>query len=102
MKKHYLYKSLPKNMSPHGHLFEVGKWYKTKEKLNICHVGFHASKNIIDAMNFVNAEVLAKVEVRGKSIKQDDKQCWSEMRVVKAYKWEKEDSVSLAIYAAEL
>ena len=97
-----LYKSLPKDMSPHGHKFRVGKWYKIDGELEICCKGFHASQNIIDSMNYVPAEVLAKVEVKGKSIKQDDKQCWSEMKLIKTYKWTKKDSISLAIYAAEL
>ena len=97
-----LYKSLPKDMSPHGHKFRVGKWYKIDGNLEICSKGFHASKNIINSMNYVPAEVLAKVEVRGNAIKQDDKQCWSEMKLIKTYKWTKKDSISLAIYAAEL
>ncbi|GAJ05633.1 unnamed protein product, partial [marine sediment metagenome] len=97
-----LYKSLPKDMSPNGHKFRVGKWYKVEGNLEICRKGFHASKNIIDSMNYVPAEVLAKVEVRGESIKQDDKQCWSEMKLIKTYKWTKKDSILLAIYAAEL
>ncbi len=102
MKTRTLYKSLPKNLAPNGFKFKVGEWYKIDKPLRICGVGFHASENIIDAMGYVPAEVLAKVEVRGKSIKQDDKQCWSEMRLVKTYKWTKKDSVSLAIFAAEL
>ena len=97
-----LYKSLPADMAPHGHKFIVGKWHKISGTLKICSKGFHASENIIDAMGFVNAEVLAKVEVRGESIVQDNKQCWSEMKIIKAYEWTKKDSVSLAVYAAEL
>lgn len=89
-------------MSPHGHKFEVGVWYKTEGELEICQNGFHASKNIINAMGFVPAEVLAKVSVRGESEIQNDKECWSEMKLVKIYKWTKKDSVSLAIFAAEL
>ena len=81
--------------------WEVGKW-KKEDKIDICHSGFHASVNPIHAMGYVNCEILAKVEVRGKSIIQDDKQCWSEMKIVKVYDWKKEDSVALAIYAAEL
>ena len=96
-----LYKSLPANMKPNGHKFVVGKWYKVDGELEICKRGFHASKNIIDAMVYVDAEVLAKVQVRGKSIVQEDKECWSEMKLVKTYKWKKKDSVSLAIFAAE-
>lgn len=33
---------------------------------------------------------------------QDDKQCWSEMRIVEWHRWTKKDSVALAIFAAEL
>jgi len=73
-----------------------------KGDLEICENGFHCSRNIIDAMGFVVMEVLARVEVRGKSIIKDDKECWEEMRLVKLYKWTKKDSVSLAIFAAEL
>lgn len=89
-------------MSPHGHKFVMNKWYKIEEPLILCKRGFHASVRAINAMSYVNCEVLAKVEVRGKSIKEQDKQCWSEMRLVKKYKWTKKDSVSLAIYSAEL
>lgn len=96
-----LYKSLPKNLSPHRHKFVVGKWYK-ENNISICHRGFHASKRAIDAMSYVNCEVLALVEVRGKSEKEKDKECWSEMRLVKTYKWTKKDSIALAIYSAEL
>ena len=99
----YLWKSMLKGMkSSNGKIkWKVGKWFKEND-ISICNKGFHASENPIHAMGFVNCGVLAKVEVRGKSIIQDDKQCWSEMRIVKAYKWTKEDSVSLAIFAAEL
>jgi hypothetical protein len=99
-----LWKSMQKDMkSQHGKIkWEVGKWQKATGALDICHNGFHASERVIDAMGFVSLEVLAKVEVKGKSIKQDDKQCWSEMRIIEAYNWKKEDSTALSIYAAEL
>ena len=82
--------------------WKVGRWEKHKGKLDMCHSGFHASVRATDAMRYVNCEILALVEVRGKHLKQDDKQCWSEMRVVRAYEWTKLDSVAMAIYAAEL
>ena len=84
-----------------NHKWEIGKWYKTKRELDICHIGFHASKTPLQAMEYVQGEVLAKVEVKGRSIKEDDKECWSDMRIVKAWNWEKKDSVSLSIFAAE-
>ena len=82
--------------------WKVGTWHNHKGKLDMCTSGLHASVRAIDAMRYVDCEILALVEVRGKHLKQDDKQCWSEMRVVKAYRWEKPDSVAMAIYAAEL
>ena len=88
-------------MSPNGHLFKVGKWYK-EDNISICNRGFHASKKAIDAMGYVDCEVLAKVEVRGESETQEDKECWSEMKIIKTYKWTKKDSVALSIYSAEL
>lgn len=96
-----LYKSLPADKSPHGHTFKLNKWYK-EENIKICERGFHASENAIDAMNYVDCGWIAKVEVRGEYQKEDNKECWSEMRIIKWKKWTKKDSVSLAIYAAEL
>jgi hypothetical protein len=99
-----LWKSMSEGLrSGYGNMaWEIGKWYKIKGKLEMCQNGFHASEKIFDAMQWVNLENLAQVEVRGKSIIQDDKQCWSEMRIIKVWKWTKQDSVALAIFAAEL
>ena len=79
----------------------IGEWNKEKD-VDLCRVGFHASEFVIDAMRHVPAAVIAKVEVKGKSKKSSDQQVWSEMRVVEAYEWTKEDSVRLAIFASEL
>jgi hypothetical protein len=100
----FLYKSMSAGMkSAHGDIkWEINKWFKEDGELSICNKGFHASELVIDAMGYVSAKIIAKVEMRGKSIKQDDKQCWSEMRLDKVYKWTKEDSVKLSIFAAEL
>ena len=104
MKNKKLYKFLREGLKSDSgdHTWTLGKWYKINGKLEICHNGFHASKTALQALGYVKGEILAEVEVRGKSVVEDDKECWSEMRVVKAYKWQKKDSVSLAIYAAEL
>lgn len=53
-------------------------------------------------MQYVPLEVLALVEVRGKHQTEDNKQCWSEMKIIQAWRWEKPHSVKLAIFAAEL
>ena len=97
-----LYKSICKGLKSNydGSQWEIGKWRKT-ECVALCH-GFNASRNIIDAMSFVNMEVLALVETKGKSFKGDDKITSENMRILRAWKWGKKDSVALAIYAAEL
>lgn len=97
-----LYKSLPADRKPNGFKFKKGVWHKHEGDIKICKQGFHASKNIIDAMNYVNCGYVAKVQVRGKSEKENDKECWSEMKIVEWKKWTKKDSVSLTTYAAEL
>jgi len=103
MKPKYLYKFLRTGMkSENGnHKWKKNVWYK-ENNIDICERGFHASKNIIDALNYVKGEILAKVEVRGDSIIEKDKECWSEMRILETWKWNKKKSLSLAIYAAEL
>ncbi len=82
--------------------WQIGTWYKIKGELEMCENGFHCSVKPLDALGYVAGEVLAIVEVRGKSERQDYKQCWSKMRIAKAYKWTKKDSVALSIYSAEL
>jgi hypothetical protein len=81
--------------------WKIGEW-KKEEKISMCSYGFHCSNTILDAFSFVNGEVLAIVKTRGKSEKQSDKECWQEMKIIKAYKWTKKDSVALSIFAAEL
>ena len=82
--------------------WKIGKWEHQGGKINLCKNGLHCSRQINQAFSFVHGEVLAKVEVEGKSAIQDDKEAWSDMRIVKAWKWQKKDSVALAVYAAEL
>src|SRR3990167_1128073 len=79
----------------------LNQW-RHEDDISICNKGFHASKTPLQALGYVEGEILALVEVKGKSIKEDNKECWSDMRVVKAYKWTKKDSLKLAIFSAEL
>ena len=104
MKKKYLYKVLRtglKSSSGKERDWVIGEWRK-EGNIDICNRGFHGSKTPLQAMGYVAGEILAKVEVRGKSIVQEDKECWSEMRIVEAWNWTKNDSVALSIYSAEL
>ena len=79
-----------------------GEWQTHKGKLSLRSSGFHCSRRIIDAMQYTPAEIIAQVEVKGKSLKDSNKECWEKMRIIKTYEWTKEDSVSLAIFGAEL
>jgi hypothetical protein len=89
--------------SAHGnHTWEIGKWCKTDGDLELCQKGFHCSKGIYQAFSYVQGSILTKVEVRGKHLDEKDKEVWEEMRVTKAWKWTKKDSVLFSIYAARL
>ena len=79
----------------------VGEWREVPPPPRSCE-GLNCCENIIDAMGYVNMEVLAEVEIDGKQITDDDKITAQRMRINHAWKWEKKDSVSMAIYAAEL
>ena len=53
-------------------------------------------------MGYAAMEVLAQVEIKGEKIVGTDKITSEKMRIVKAWKWEKKDSVALAVYSSEL
>ena len=98
-----LYKSFCAGLkNEHGDVQWNGKWQHQDGKIEACKNGFHASKRAIDAMLYVSCEILALVEVKGKKDEEGDKSAHEYMRIKKAYIWKKEDSVALAIYAAEL
>ena len=79
----------------------VGEWRTVQAPENEC-LGLNCSENIVDAMGFVDMEVLAEVEIGGEIIVGDDKVTCEKMRIIKAWKWEKKNSVSMAIYSAKL
>ena len=100
-----LYKSFRADFkNEYGNIqWKLNEWVHQDGVIIACKNGLHASKRVIEAIQYVNCEILAEVEVKGKSdLSENDKECWSDMRIIKAYKWEKEDSVKLAIFAAEL
>ncbi len=89
--------------SENGNLkWKLNKWEKVDGELDMCQNGLHACKEPYDAFSYVQGEILAVVECRGEHLKDENKECWREQRVVKAYKWTKKDSLKLAIYSAEL
>ena len=82
-------------------VWKLRKWARVEGELELCKLGFHSSEEPYDAFSYVQGEILAIVECRGEHLKDDNKYCWREQRVIKTYKWTKKDSVRLAIYSAE-
>jgi len=89
--------------SEHGNLkWKLGEWKEHGDGLKLCESGFHCSKGIYRAFSYVQGEILAEVEVKGKYLAETDKEVWSKMRLIKCYKWTKTDNVLFSIYAARL
>jgi len=73
--------------------WKLNKWVKVEGELELCKNGLHSSIEPYDAFTYVQGEILAVVECRGEHLKDDNKYCWREQRVIKTYKWTKKDSV---------
>lgn len=82
--------------------WKLNEWQKTEGELKMCENGFHCSKKPYDAFSYIQGEILAEVEVRGEHLADKNKECWEEMRIIRAWKWQKNDSVLFAIFAARL
>jgi hypothetical protein len=84
-----------------GSKWTLNKWRCESKPIRECE-GLNASKYIQDALYYVQGEILAIVEYDGKVIEGNDKITCEKMRIIKRYKWTKQDSIELAIYCAEL
>ena len=80
--------------------WEIGEWRKHVGRIDMCAAGFHCSRGIYQAFSYVQGEVLAQVEAKGKHYTREDKEVWQSMRIVKAWKWQQKDSVLFACFAA--
>jgi hypothetical protein len=88
--------------SEYGHLvWQVGEWQRLSGEPICCEYGLHCSLRMIDALSFVKGEVVARVECEGHADVRRDKEAWQCMKIVQAWHWKKEDSVALAVFAAE-
>jgi hypothetical protein len=85
-----------------GTAWILGEWQRIDGPLEIYKRGFHCCIDPFDAFSRFGCEILARVEVRGKHVLGERVECWEEMRISQAYKWEKRDSLELAICASEL
>lgn len=79
----------------------VGEWREVPAPICECE-GLNCCENIIEAMRYVNIEVLAEVEIDGKRIVGDDKITAQRMRIIRAWRWTREDTVLLVAYEMKL
>ena len=79
------FKLIQKNMhSKNGsHLWEIGKWYKHKGKIDMCKEGFHACRTALQSLEYIYGDRWFLVEARGKIEGKENKFVSSEMRLVK-------------------
>ena len=98
------YKFLRKGLkSTHGKCqWEIGKWNNISGKLHLCKKGFHCSKEIYQAFSWVDGQILTQVKVRGKPIEIETKSAFPQMKIVRAWEWQKKDDLALAIYCVEI
>jgi hypothetical protein len=61
---------------------EVGRTLKMKGEPEVCRRGFHASRRIVDALNYAPGPILCRVEVGGTILEDDDKLVGTTRRVV--------------------
>ena len=83
-------------------VWRIGEWQHVNGAIVLCENGLHCSNTIYDAFSYVQGSVLAFVKTKGIHVDDKEKSAYSAMRIVKAYKWTKKDSISLAIFSAEL
>ena len=99
----YLWKSMSSGLKSD---YDQSQWaigiWRVVEPPQKERTGLNTSKRIIDAMTYVDMEILAEVEAGGRILKSSDHWTCEKMRIIKAWKWRKEDSVELAFYASGL
>jgi len=65
-----------------GRLVRVGHTFKTSDEIIMCQSGFHASVNIMDALDYAPGPIICRVELGGEIIRGDDKCVASERTVI--------------------
>lgn len=54
--------------------WKIGEWFHQDGEIKACENGFHGSILPLDAMRFVDCEIIARVSVKGESDDEGDKQ----------------------------
>jgi hypothetical protein len=82
-------------------IWRLHEWNHHSGSIELCSKGLHSSKKINEAFAYLPGDILARVEVKGDSVAASDQDAWSDMRILRAYRWASLESVALAIFAAE-
>jgi hypothetical protein len=86
MNRKICYRFVNEDMTSHQDnkiLWKIGEWKKQEGKLKCCENGLHASLTPYKSINNVYGNRWFIAEYKGKIVKEDDKFCASEMRLVK-------------------
>ena len=86
--------------------WKLNEWHSVKGEVRKCRNGFHSSARIEDAYSYVQGDILALVQVRGKDVVPNewesgfmhDKSCHRSMKIARAFKitpalWDKLNAV---------
>ena len=78
------YRFVKENLkSEHGNIqWVLGEWQKCEGKSSLCETGLHASQKPLDSLNYIFGTRWFECEARGKILKDSDKFCASEMRLL--------------------
>jgi len=68
-----------------GRLIEIGRTLKVQGDLRMCHNGLHASKRLIDALEYAPGPYVWRVEIGGDIIRDNDKAVASERTALWGY-----------------
>jgi len=87
-----------------GESWRIGEWKHIANKRNVKlgDNGYHASKEPLVALKYVEGEIIAQVEGSGQTDIGDDKAAFHSMRIIRAWHWKEEDLAALTIYSAKL
>lgn len=76
-------------------------WQRVEGDSVLYNNGFHGSRHLLPAFLSTPGTIVARVEVKDMLATKGDIEMWRSMRIAQAWHWNKEDSVRLAIVAAE-
>jgi hypothetical protein len=81
--------------------WQMQEWRVDPGDPKCCASGFHCSKRALDTMEFVDGQIMALVEVAGRYDEKEKKEAWERMRIIRAWRWTKNDYTRLAVHAAK-